>query len=177
MTESRRSADIVLPRRWWMIDEIDLARLIAEQEDLAGLCDMLEACADALPIRPAPESASQLCASLHELVAREAEGDTTFAALFGRDAGDVLTLALLDQSRRRRADDALHAQDLIAMLQADPSVCVASTDALGYMLRCFFNGCRAAMDIELLAILTLARHRLTSAARSLIVESIVRRWS
>lgn len=175
MTESSRSADIVLPRRWWMIDEIDLARLIAEQHDLAGLCDLLEACADALPIPPTPELASQLCTSLHELATRDAEADTKFAALFDRDAGDVLTLALLDQSRRRRADDALHAQDLIAMLQADASASVASTDALGYMLRCFFNGCRAAMDIELLAVLTLARHRLTSAARTLLVDSIVRR--
>lgn len=178
MTEPRWSADIVLPRRWWMIDEIDLVRLIAEQEALAGLCDRLEACADALPALPQPDTRSRLCGLLDALVARAPQvEEPAFAALFDRDAADALTLALLDQSRRRHADDAVHAQDLIAMLRSDveTDTGTASPDALGYMLRCFFTGCRQAMDLELLAILALARHRLTVAARALLVDAIVRR--
>jgi hypothetical protein len=43
------------------------------------------------------------------------------------------------------------------------------------MLRCFFQSCRQAMAFEELAILDLARDRLTAPARALLVASLTRR--
>ena len=45
---------------------------------------------------------------------------------------------------------------------------------LGYMLRCFFDGCRRAMDFTELAILALGERRLTRDARALLIGSLAR---
>ncbi|AOH87043.1 hypothetical protein AWL63_22900 (plasmid) [Sphingomonas panacis] len=81
--------------------------------------------------------------------------------------------ALLDRIRCRGVSQVMQAQDLIAALQPYAAPLPATT--LGYMLRCFFEGCRADMAFEELAILVLAERRLTPAARSLLRNSLDQR--
>ncbi|MBO9713286.1 hypothetical protein [Sphingomonas sp.] len=178
MSEPRWSDDaVVVPfaRRWWMIDEIELVPLVAEQAQLAILCDALEACADALPAAPEEAVAARLCARLDQVAARGETGAVeALAARLDTICGDPLALAMLDRCGPCRMADAVHAQDLAAMLRAGTNAGI-SPDALAYMLRCFFTGCRRTMDLELLALLALARNRLTAEARMLLSGALARR--
>lgn len=162
-------------RRWHVIQEIDLAPLIARHSAVRALCDRLEDCADALPVLPSDDQRTELCADLRDLVERGGQdGDDPIDAMLMRRPGNPLTDALLDHVRYRRAADAAHAADLIEALSSTTANTVAA-DTLGYMLRCCFDGCRRAMDFAELTILTLASHRLTPEARDILVSGLCRR--
>ena len=82
---------------------------------------------------------------------------------------------VLARIRARHAIDDSSAQDLIAAL--DPESTEPDRfppEMLGYMLRCFFDGCRRAMDFTELAILALGERRLTRDARALLIGSLAR---
>jgi hypothetical protein len=177
MIEMQPPAGRVLPfaRRWHVIYEIDLVRFVARHEQLARLCDRLETCADALPIRPSRAEAEQLCRILDELTEAAENDDALIADVF-RGSESPLNAALLRAIRARRTADHVYGQELIAALRAGPSTGgepVAET--LGYMLRCFFTACRQRLAFEELAILTIGQHRLATNARALLVENLGRR--
>jgi hypothetical protein len=158
-----------------MIDEIDLIALLAEHAELARLCDLLESVADDLPSLPTDEDATSLCRTLeHRLPAADAQErrfmETVFAPQ-GMPGGE----AVLARIRGRGVSQVVQIQDLIAALEPGASPLPATT--IGYMLRCFFEGCRADMAFEQLAILGLADRRLTRAARTLLHDSLERRCS
>ena len=179
MNEHSRSAGSVVPfpRRWHVIHEVDLARLSADHASLRALCDALEACADGLPARLSSEDVARLCGGLQTRIERhEAAEDAFLAALFVHDRHDPLTCALLDHVHQRQAADAAHALDLIVALQATHAAGPCG-ETLGYMLRCFFDGCRRAIDFEALVILTLGHARLTPEARAMLVEGLRARAS
>jgi len=161
-------------RRWHVIDEIDLIGLAADHAATERLCVRLEACADQLPERPTPAEIDDLCAALQSrLLDHIDREDRLLAAMFARDLPDPLCHALLDHIHTRHVACTVLAQDLIAALDATApghrSIC---PEALGYMLRCFFDGCRAAMAFEELAILALAGTRLTRDARALLAHRL-----
>lgn len=156
------------PRGWHVIDEIDLVPLVREHVRAERLCARLERCADALPeLAPADEIAElaeELAAHALQQTPREAE---LLEAMFGAQA-DPLGEALLAHIRARHVTSAVQAQDLLAALRphgVDRQPCAAT---LGYMLRCFFDGCRSGIAFEELAIRTLADRRLTPDARMLL---------
>jgi hypothetical protein len=165
--------DFVPSKGWYMIDEIDLIAMLADHIELARLCDLLEAVADGLPTLPDQDDASWLCQTLEHRVptheARERRFMETVLAAQSMPNGD----AVLDRIRCRGVAQVMQAQDLVAALQPNASPLPAT--ALGYMLRCFFEGCRADMAFEELAILALADKRLTPAARGLLRDSLDRR--
>ena len=165
---------VALRRHWQAINELDLARLLAEHRKLDTLCDLLEACADALPARSTLAQSIVLCEKLAALIDLHERGGTTlFHEMFEPDLHRPLTNALLDHIGARYAVDSANAQDLIAAL--DPASEEASrfpAEVLGYMLRCFFDGCRLAMDFTELAILTLGEKRLTPDAKVLLTTSL-----
>ncbi|PTQ08232.1 hypothetical protein CLG96_16170 [Sphingomonas oleivorans] len=177
MIQEERSSASVIPfaRRWSVIHPIDIARLMADHARLRMLCNALEACADALPERPSPAEAEALCHQLAELLSAQERGEKLLALMFGHDEAEPLTHALLRHIRHRHIAGTVHAQDLIAALmpsaEKGPAV---STDALGYMLRCFFEACRQTMDFEELLILALGANRLTQPARHLLTDSLDR---
>ena len=179
MTEHFRLAGSVVPfaRRWHVIHELDLAPLMADHVALRALCDALEACADQLPAPLSCDEVARLCSGLQARIDRhEAEEDSFLLTMFARDSRDPLTSALLDHVHARHAADAAHAHDLIVALEArDENGAVACGETLGYMLRCFFDGCRRAMDFEELTILTLGHARLTSEARAVLVGGLCSR--
>lgn len=175
MIDRNRLAGSVVPfcRRWHIIQEVDLARLMAEHGRLAALCDELEACADLLPALPTRERSAALREALGTLAVRDDRAVALYLQdMFTRQQDDPLTCALLDKVRTLHITDAAHAEELIAMLEEVEGRQSAPNEALGYLLRCFFQVCRHTMDVEKLAILHLARGRLTPEARALLTGSL-----
>ncbi|WP_138995631.1 hypothetical protein [Sphingomonas sp. PAMC 26621] len=163
---------VALRRRRHVINELDLVRLLAGHWKLDTLCDLLEACADALPTRPSLAQSIMLCEKLSRLIDLYEHGGTMLLhEMFEPDLHRPLTNALLDHIVASHAVDSANAQDLIAAL--DPASGEASrfsAEILGYMLRCFFDGCRRAMNFTELAILTLGEKRLTPDAKTLLTK-------
>lgn len=175
MTEHDEFAARVVPfaGRWHVIHELDLARLIAAHARLRGVCDRLEACADALPGRLSDAEADAVCRDLRAVVVSHPRDETVVIdALFARGFGDPLTAAVVGRVRARHLSDAIQADDILAALSGVSAPCA---EAFGYMLRSFFDGARQAMDFTQLAILTLGARRLTHGARDMLVRSLCER--
>ncbi|MET4898374.1 hypothetical protein RN629_14655 [Sphingomonadaceae bacterium jetA1] len=174
--ESPRASghDGPVPQPWHAIQDIDIVRIVADHRCLANLCNLLERCADELPRLPPEPTAARLCEALTALtepVENECPAYPALTEIY--DPGDPFAAALMEELRIRYATDAMHAQDLADALRAAPGMADRiSADTLGYMMRCFFNACRQAMDCEELAILALAGHRLTRAARQALLDSL-----
>ena len=157
--------------RWHVIQEVDIIGLVSEQVRRAVLCDRLEAMADALPAHASQGEIETLDVVLAELFTRERH--VALMTLLSRGPSDPLKQALLDHLRVQDLEDAATARELIdALTPATASDHAISPETLGYMLRGIFTGCRRAIDFEQLAILTLAGHRMTPAARMLLVDAL-----
>jgi hypothetical protein len=142
----------------------------------AGLCDRLEACADALPTWPVKDEAERLCSALYEFIGHDGRATVELAKMLGPGRPDDLTAALLRHVEARRTEDLVHAGDLMAVLDAVPAEAGRiSADTLGYMLRCFFAARRQMMVFEMLAVLMLGENRLTADGRSLLIDGLHRR--
>ncbi|QJU59108.1 hypothetical protein HL653_16280 [Sphingomonas sp. AP4-R1] len=168
---------IPFARRWHVVQEIDLIPLMQAHRSRAALCDRLEAIADALPSLPAPEERDAICQQLLETAALEERDEMPFLnQMLVRSSPEPFAAALIEHVRRGNASDAYSAFELVAMLRPSPiGEKLLSAEALGYLLRGFFNGCRRAIEFEQLAILALAAHRLTKDARALLVDRFVER--
>ncbi len=156
---------------WHMIDEIDLVAMIADHADLELLCDRLEDVAVALPRLPSPSMALELCGELdHKPPTHEARERALLRMLFGSDPMASSQAVALQHIHHRSGAHVVLPQDRAGALQPDGVSIPANT--LGYMLRSFFEGCRAAMAFEELAILHFGRDRLTPGARVLLEDSL-----
>lgn len=170
------STKLPTPRaeRSCIIHETDLHRLMTRHERLARLCDLLETCADALPMWPTEAETERLRIALIGFVAGENAGDALIAGIFGSGQQDPLAAALVRHVDAWHAGELIHAEDLIAALEAGPNGRI-SAETLGYMLRCFFAVGRQSMVLEEFAVLTLGRHQLTPAGATLLIDSFCRR--
>ena len=157
--------------------ERDVLRLVADHRRLGELCDLLECCADELPAMPPASVVEQICEALTELMGQDVSDPSPYpdvASLY--DPTDPLALVLMKEVHARHAADTLHAQDLVDALRGVPDMTHRlSPDTIGYMLRCFFEGCRQAMNCEELAILALARDRLPQSTHRILIDSLRRR--
>lgn len=178
MTDAPHLPSTIVPftGRWYVIREIDLAPLMARHAQVARLCDWLEACADRLPAWPTEPEVEQLCRELNDLICREEKSDGVFVAeLFGSEARDPLTSALLRQIDAWQVANLIHAQDVVSALRSGSSKDRTSPETLSYMLRCFFMARRQTLAFEELAILQLGQQRLTDESRATLVASLCRR--
>lgn len=158
-------------RRWHVIDEIDLIRLVQEHRRRWSLCAQAEAIADALPDRPAASVMTAFTTALEDMVVKGEQTDDAYLdamLLNGRE--EQLASTLLDHVRHRHMADAAAARELIAFFEESDAF--AAPETLGQMLRSFFTGCRRAVDFEQLTIIALAGHRLTADARALLVDAL-----
>lgn len=156
----------VLPfrRRWHVIDEVDLAPLLADHAAVRGMCHEVEALADRLADCPGAEERFAVADLIHACIREHVTVTSGFLTRifvgqrlgFG---GAVLTRILMDQIA-----DGVHAEDVIEALRADV-IEPEQLGMLGYMLRCLFDSCRRALDFEELALLSLAGNRLSQDAR------------
>lgn len=159
--------------RWHVIRVDDLARMMAAHARLRAVCARLEAYADALPVRPADAEAHAVCRDLRAvLVSYPRDEDAVIDSLVEDTRTDPLTAAVVKRLRARHASDAIQADDILAALSGDTVPCA---EALGYMLRSFFEGCRLAIDCTQLAVLTLGSGRLTLDARDMLVRGLCER--
>ncbi|UAK25964.1 hemerythrin domain-containing protein [Sphingomonas nostoxanthinifaciens] len=167
------ASKVSFARRWHVIAEIDLMRLMADHAAISQLCDALEMVADLLPERPSAATAEQIAEGLETLLrTHNPQEERLMEAMFARDLSEPLTHSLLDHIHARHVACAVQAQDLAAALRVGASEEAIAPDALGYMLRCFFEGCRDAMVIEQLAIFALGQDRLTAGARALLTDRL-----
>jgi len=154
--------------------EEDILQLVADHRQLGALCDLLECCADGLPALPPVAIIERICGALTKLCEEGEPNLPPYLEILQLyDTEDPLAAVLVEQVHARRFADATHAQDLVDALRGDLDMADRlSSNTLGYMLRCFFDGSRQAMDCEELAILTLARHRLSTSTRSMLIDSL-----
>ncbi|RDE04972.1 hypothetical protein [Sphingomonas aracearum] len=162
-------------RRWHVIQEVDLVRLLSANGRRAALCNRLEDLADSLPELPGEEQVAALCPELQEAIVRDARDELSYLDAMLRRQGDPLADVLLEHVRMRRSADVAGVQELVAALQPKEGETRLAPDALGYLLRGFFSDCRRAIDYEQLAILALAGHRLTPEAREMLIDAIAER--
>lgn len=161
-----------------VIQEADLHRMVTRHERLARLCDLLEACADSLPVWPTDTQTERLRLGLAGFIERETDGDAFVAEVFNCGLQGPLATALVRHVNARHTDNLVHAEDLIAALQAGPVPNGRiSAETLGYMLRCFFAAGRQLMVMEEFAVLALGHHHLTASGESLLLDSLCRRAS
>ena len=117
-----------------LIEVAELHHLMARHTRSAGLCDRLEACANALPAWPLKDEAERLRAALKEFIGHDGLGTADLAEMLGPGLPDILTAALLRHVEARRTEDLVHAGDLMAVLDAAPAEAGRiSADTLGYM--------------------------------------------
>ena len=156
-----------------ILDEIDVARMVAQHATLRALCTTLERCADGLPARDAVIAAVTVSAALAECLRHhEVVENAILSNLFESDPALPVN-SLLGRIRHRHAVDHLHAEDLRDALGAAAQlVGPLESDALSYMMRCLFDGCRRGIDFQEAAILMLAHDRLTRTARATLSASL-----
>lgn len=167
----RQASVVPFARRWHVIHEIDLIRLMQAHRHRLALAAQAEAIADGLPNRPTEPMMTAFLIALQELVTKgeRADGDGLEAMLLNRH-DDPLTWTLIDHVRHRHRADRAAASELIAAF--DEADAFVAPETLGHMLRSFFTGCRRAVDFEELTLIALAGHRLTSEARALLVDAL-----
>jgi hypothetical protein len=159
---------------WHLIEEIDLVAMVSDHADLARLCSDLEACADGLPTRPHATETRRLRGVLErQPLSHHVRQQTLSEKLFAATRRNPGLSAALAHIRCRGIAQVGQAQDLAAALRPDSISPTAET--LGYMLRGFFDGCRADMAFEELAILQFAGERLTASARAFLSWSFAAR--
>ncbi|MBP0446577.1 hemerythrin domain-containing protein [Roseomonas sp. SSH11] len=150
-------------------DRVDrrVRALVAEHVALRALCDRLETIADGLPGLPPEEERQLLARHLAALLPpHQDREDELLTSLLPSGGGSAIERSLIERIRGQHITDAVHAQDLAGALEtASPGM---AAEALGYMLRCFFDGCRRAMAFEELALLKLAGPRLSRDTDALL---------
>jgi len=167
---------LVESKGWHMIDEIDLVGLIALQSDWLRVCARLEQFADRLPAELPPCEAATCCAELRRLanVPQDAFTQRANRLFLTHGMGDPLARSLIRHVASQHAARIDHVYDLIEALE--PGATAPSridADTLGYMLRCFFAGCRQTVALERLSLLDLGGDRLTAGARMLLADRII----
>lgn len=161
-------------RRWHVIDEIDLVRMIRGHRRRAALCDRLEALADALPVLPSPDSHACLARDVRDSISRREREELVHLEAQLGCGRDPLARLVLERIRRAHLAHAAMAEEAIAALDpaARERLCA---EALGYLLRGVFTAWRRAIDYEQLAIPALAGARMTAAAREQLAGAIAGR--
>lgn len=111
------------------------------------LCDDLEAAADRLPTLPTLPAIRRLCDRIqHITTSHFSRAERVLAALPLPQRPQEGEIAAL---RQMHMLDEAHAQDLIAALWEHARLADRrNVEQLGYMLRCFFDGCRRAIVLK-----------------------------
>jgi hypothetical protein len=165
---------VALRSSWHMIGELELVPIVTHHARLHALCERLEKLADGLPAISASPLVDELCAELTALTCPLTHGEVRlFDGLFARATPEPLRTILLERIKRQHLAEAIAAEDLAAVLRPlIPGTRAFSADALGYMLRSFFEAVRANIAFETLALLALGGNRLTKEAGALLLDRL-----
>jgi len=114
-----------------------------------GLCNELEQIADMLPALPAPARVRRLCGQIDCAAALHFKRADTLLAGLARGRETAMLTDLRRQLAEMHAMDAVHGEDLIGRFwDSTARGSVTRPGEFGYMLRCYFDGCRRAIAIE-----------------------------
>lgn len=160
MTNAETSLD------WAWADQMH-EQLQDDHDAQQALCLELEQIADMLPALPPPARIRRICAQIEGVSVHHFPRAEAIFEDFAAQPGSQVTGAMLRTLSKIQAIDAAHGQDLIATLWDDTARGkVGHPGELGYMLRCFFDGCRRAIAFkEVLAMVVDCGDRRTSGAR------------
>ena len=123
------------------------AQLQDDHEARTALCAELELIADALPSLPPPARVRRICLQIECVTAHFRRADAMLEELAAEHS--PFASDMLDRLASMHLMDALHGEDLIAALwDSTARGGVARPGEFGYMLRCFFDGCRRVMALE-----------------------------
>lgn len=158
----------------------DVTAMLVQHAGLRSLCDELEACADQLPDRASLHQATRLSAVLVADLRRHDRFDRLLlppVVACGPDAAGNPMASLFGRVRIAHGADQLHAEDLHETLQEALQAAAAQPgrfrhDAIGYMMRALFDGCRRSIDFQEIAILLLAGESLAIGARQRLCSSL-----
>lgn len=114
-----------------------------------GLCCELEQIADMLPSLPAPARVRRLCGHIDCVAALHFKRVDTLLAELARGRETPILEDLRRQLAEMHAMDTVHGEDLIGLFwDSTARGSVTRPGEFGYMLRCYFDGCRRAIAIE-----------------------------
>lgn len=128
-----------------------MVRFAAAHEELLALCDRLEAIADSLPENVDRQACIQTAGRLTEAIgeAHALEEQVIFPALVSLPDADARLLAAVERLRLEHVADSCFAEELSEALtglgEGRPR---QSADAMGYMLRGFFQSLRRHVAFE-----------------------------
>ena len=138
-----------------MLDALNgpaLREILVGHREQIGLCKTLELIADALPNDIDPALCKAVAGSIHRVMTRviQVEQEALPGDLAARGAKRVLDLtATVDRLLRENAEDLCYAEELQETLrELGDGRHTVSTDALGYMLRGFFESRRRRIELE-----------------------------
>ncbi len=125
----------------------DLDQLEDDHQVQRALCRDLEAIADALPDAPSPDTIRRVGERIERVAALHFPRALALLGTLPADcAPSPEEFAIL---AAMQANDATHGEDLVVALwrhvRRDPGV---NAVQLGYMLRCYFDGCRRAIAFK-----------------------------
>jgi len=127
-----------------------LGRQLRDDHDAQlALCAELERLADMLPTLPPPRRIRRICGHIELVTTRYFQrAEAIFADVMVSRADPALR-DMLDALAGMHALDAVHGEDVVAALwDGTARGSAARPEELGYMLRCFFDGCRRAVALE-----------------------------
>jgi len=145
-----------------------LSSLHAQLEDdhdvRAALCAELEQMADALPSLSPPARVRRICNQIECVTSLHFRRADLMLAKIAPVQDTPLASEMLERLAGMHLIDAMHGEDLITVLwDSTARGAVARPGEFGYMLRCFFVGCRRAAALES-ALLTLFERQAPRAA-------------
>jgi len=140
---------------------VSLRAQLQDDHDVRGaLCAELESLADGLPSLPCPARVRRLCNQIEAATSfhfRRADA-ILIAAADGLDVPPVPEM--LGRLRDMHVMDAMHGEDLITVLwDSTARGAVTRPGEFGYMLRCFFDGCRRAIALESMVLAAIEKER------------------
>tara|TARA_R110002020_G_scaffold14225_17_gene50448 strand:+ start:10063 stop:10515 length:453 start_codon:yes stop_codon:yes gene_type:complete len=134
------------------LDRSALREVVLGHNEQLGLCKALERIADALPHDLDAKRCREAAVAIHRVMTRVAMAEQDIIGRELAEGGSVLTVNLaptIERLRRENAEDLSYAEELQETLRDygtdQPSV---SIDALGYMLRGFFESRRRRIALE-----------------------------
>lgn len=129
-----------------------LREIVAGHREQMGLCRTLELIADALPNNIDPALCKAAAGSIHRVMTRvvQVEQEVLADEVAARGPKRVLDLsATIERLQRENAEDLSYAEELQETLrELGEGHRTVSTDALGYMLRGFFESRRRRIALE-----------------------------
>jgi len=145
------------------VDDASSAPLHAQFHDdhdaRLALCGELESIADMLPSLPRPARIRRLCGQIECAATLHFKRADTLLAVLARGRETPSLTDLRGQLAEMHAMDTIHGEDLIGLFwDSIARGSVTRPGEFGYMLRCYFDGCRRAIALESALLMLLEQH-------------------